>query len=270
MNANTANLTVMAPARRILFTHLAILNLFLCGCSERGGRDEEVVFLRAIMPESLVGMSSVDVATRDSLAVIDEGDSQHLGLRVFPAMPKQHGGIRAEVSVDFPFNDGDCVTYRWRFMVAEDFVSDAPENRWWLIGQWHDQPNRASGESWEDFDSLSPPVSLSIGEVDSQLVVGLNYGLTTDGNVQQQVGPTPITKGTWHTIETRIHWTEGMSGQAEVFVDGSEVPVLVASGPNMNNGYQHYLKVGMYRHPDIDTENWIYVDDLEIALDETP
>ena len=155
-------------------------------------------------------------------------------------------------------------------MVADDFLSDAPDNRWWLIGQWHDQPNQAKGESWDDFDSLSPPVSLSIGEIDSQLVVGLNYGRTTDGNVQQHVGPTPIAKGSWHTIETRIHWTQGSSGQASVSIDGAEAPVLIANGPNMNNDYQHFLKVGMYRHPDIDTENWIYIDDLEIEANETP
>lgn len=35
--------------------------------------------------------------------------------------------------------------------------------------------------------------------------------------------------------------------------------------PNLHNAYQHYLKLGMYRHPDIKTDNWIYLDDLTIT-----
>ncbi|WP_422923791.1 hypothetical protein [Singulisphaera sp. PoT] len=33
----------------------------------------------------------------------------------------------------------------------------------------------------------------------------------------------------------------------------------------MNSGYQHYWKLGQYRHPDIATNNWIYVDALSAA-----
>jgi len=33
----------------------------------------------------------------------------------------------------------------------------------------------------------------------------------------------------------------------------------------MHNDFQHFLKLGMYRHPEIETDNWIYVDDLQIT-----
>ena len=35
----------------------------------------------------------------------------------------------------------------------------------------------------------------------------------------------------------------------------------------MQNAYQNYLKIGMYRHPGIQTDNWLYFDDLEITLE---
>lgn len=38
----------------------------------------------------------------------------------------------------------------------------------------------------------------------------------------------------------------------------------------MNNDFEHYLKLGMYRHPDIATNNWIYVDELEISKTPAP
>jgi len=36
------------------------------------------------------------------------------------------------------------------------------------------------------------------------------------------------------------------------------------TGPNMHNGYQHYLKLGMYRHPAIATENRLDIRDVSI------
>ncbi len=32
----------------------------------------------------------------------------------------------------------------------------------------------------------------------------------------------------------------------------------------------YYLKLGMYRHPDIDTDNWIYIDGVQISKDAKP
>ena len=42
-------------------------------------------------------------------------------------------------------------------------------------------------------------------------------------------------------------------------------PALTVNGPNMNNAYQHYLKVGMYRHQEIHTDNEIFIDDLNVS-----
>ncbi|WP_218934314.1 polysaccharide lyase [Rosistilla ulvae] len=216
------------------------------------------------MSDSLIEIASVDVSSRDCLQRIDDADTQYLGLRLFPGQPKLHGGIRSEVSVDYPFRPGDRIRYRWRFKIPHDFQTDAPENRWWVIGQWHDQPNPAEGQTWANFPTHSPPVSLTLGELDGQIMIGLSYGCTDDSGEQQVIGPAPITRGQWHTIESQIDWSQDSTGRIQVYLDGVVEPIFSAAGPNMNNGYQHYLKFGMYRHPEIASDNWIYVDDLEI------
>ena len=47
-------------------------------------------------------------------------------------------------------------------------------------------------------------------------------------------------------------------------------PAAVLDGPNMHNDYQHYLKLGMYRHPDIATANSIFIDDISITPKSVP
>jgi hypothetical protein len=47
-------------------------------------------------------------------------------------------------------------------------------------------------------------------------------------------------------------------------LDDSPTAVAAGSGPNMHNDFQHYLKVGMYRHREIQGDNWIYLRDIAI------
>jgi hypothetical protein len=56
----------------------------------------------------------------------------------------------------------------------------------------------------------------------------------------------------------------GAEGKVAVFLDGSKEAVVTGTGPNMHNGYQHYLKLGMYRHPEIATENRVAIRDVSI------
>jgi hypothetical protein len=52
-----------------------------------------------------------------------------------------------------------------------------------------------------------------------------------------------------------IKWSQGSDGKVAVFFDGSKAPTVSGTGPNMHNGFHHYLKLGMYRHPEIAREN---------------
>lgn len=252
------------PMRNKIFLTL-LLGTALCGCTKPGSRDDELFYLRTVMPDSLLEYAHLDVGSAKSVAITGEGQSKHLGLHIFPGQSKVHGGIRAEISVGYPFQQGETVRYSWRFMLPNDFISDAPKNRWWIIGQWHDQPDKKVGETWEKFRSLSPPVLLGLGELDGKLAISLSYGPTNEKLKPRVVGPIFLERGKWHTITFVIRWSQGPDGKALVFLDDHSKPAMTAVGPNMNNDYEHYLKLGMYRHPDIATDSWIYVDDLEIS-----
>lgn len=238
-----------------------LLSAALGGCTRSPSREDELVYLRSILPDSLLDYAHLEVASAESVAVIGTGQSKHLGLRVFPGQPKVNHGVRAEVTVDYPFELGETIRYSWRFMLPTNFVADAPKNRWWIIAQWHDQPNRNQGETRDHFPARSPPVLIGLGVVGGQLAIGLSYGAPQ----LRDLGPLTVERGQWHHLSVIIHWSRGPDGKATVFLDELTQPALTAAGSNMHNDYQHYLKLGMYRHPEISTDNWIYIDDVHIS-----
>lgn len=240
------------------------LALLLSSCragDDSPSRDKELNYLRTFMSDELLEYAHVEVPAVENIAIIGEGADTHLGLHVFPGQKKLNGGIRAEVSVDYPHKQGETVRYAWKFLVPKGFISDAPKNRWWIIGQWHDQPDTNRGESWDGFASKSPPVLLGLGELQGRLGIGINYGL----DQSQKQGPIFIEPGQWHSIVVEIHWSQKSDGKATFFLDDLTMPVATVDGPNMHNDFQHFLKLGMYRHPEIKSDNWIYIDDLKIT-----
>ena len=255
---------------RELLLLTGLLSAGLCGCNNHASTIDERDYLRCVLPDSLIEMAHLEVASQQSVTILGDGQSQHLGLHVFRGQPKVSGGIRAEVSVDYPFQQGDVIRYSWRFMIPADFVSDAPRNRWWVIGQWHDQPNVTLGEDRDNFESRSPPVLLGLGELNGSLAIALNYGPTHGDHKQRSFGPVFLERGKWHRITTEIRWSEESEGEVRVFLNEKVDPVMSATGPNMNNDYQHYLKLGMYRHPEIATDNWIYIDNINISSGGSP
>lgn len=229
-------------------------------------RERELSYLRCVVPENLLDFAHVEVPGIENIAIHGKAADQYLGLHLFNGQAKLNGGIRAEISVDYPFNEDDTVRYAWRLMVPEGFQSDAPKNRWWLIAQWHDQPNRNSGETWDEFPSRSPPVLISIGGQDDRIAIAMAYGLQQD----KTHGPLFIEPGKWHNVALEIRWSQKTNGRASLYLDDFSQPVTVIDGPNMHNNFQHYLKVGMYRHPQITTDNWIFIDDLAITQNIAP
>ncbi|KLU04443.1 putative signal peptide protein [Rhodopirellula islandica] len=239
-----------------------LLLLIAAGCQKQGDRDEELLYLRAALPAELLEQSHLDIPSRDCIAKLETPEGTSLGLRIFPGQSKSHGGIRAEISLDYPFQPEEVVRYSWRFQLPEDFVSDAPQNRWWVIGQWHDQPDSTKNETWDTHPSYSPPISLSIAEVNQNLLLGISYGITHGGHEQAHPAPIPIQRGNWYTVHADIHWSLTEQGRAKISLREVTDSDRVMTGPNMNNAYQHYLKIGMYRHPAIQSENWIHLDQI--------
>jgi hypothetical protein len=246
---------------RALLLLTVLLASFCSTAADPRDRESELNYLRCVMPESLLEFAHVEVPAIENIAILGEGAEQHLGLRLLPGQKILHGGIRAEVSVNYPYQPGDTVRYAWRFMVPKGFQSDAPKNRWWIIGQWHDQPNKDRGESRDGFPSRSPPVLVSIGELEGRLALVIAYG----PKQSQKRGPLFIEPGNCHRLTAEIHWSQQAEGKATFYLDAPDKPAVVTEGPNMHNDYPHCLKLGMYRHPEIKTDNCIFLDDLTLT-----
>ena len=242
----------------------AVPFLLWAGCAPHNTRDLELSYLSAVVPEDCLDISHLDVAGIEHVQIQEQAGRRYLGLMVSGNQARVHGGVRAEVSVDYPFQPGDTVEYSWQMMIPAEFVTDAPQNRWWLIGQWHDQPDPSQGETWDNFESRSPPVLIALGELHGQLGLGVSCGPTTNSQPQRTWGPVALERGSWHTLRVRIHWSQQDDGRIDLFLDEGTDPVVSDRGPNLNNAYQHYFKFGMYRHPEISSTNWIYVDELHI------
>ncbi len=237
----------MTPA---LFRSLLLTAASLFNCSFGQARGEKE-YLEAVLPPDLIRYAGIEVPSRENIRIVSDNAGRYLEFRLVPGQAKKNNGIRAEISVDYPYKVGDVVRYKWKMLLPEDFKADEPENRWWVMGQWHDQPDRTKGETWQGFPGRSPPVSFDYCRVHGKDFLSLLVGSPT----MKSVGQIPIARGKWHTIQVLIKWSQSAEGKVAVFFDGSKAPVITGTGANMHNGFQHYLKLGMYRHPEIATEN---------------
>ena len=251
---------------------LSLVACLLVGCDEGPQQENlqslELQYLSSVVPEALLEYSHLEIAAREAVRINDEAGKQSLELSLSPEHGRKNRGNRAEVSVDFPFTQGETVRYEWQFMLPNEFPSDAPRNRWWLIAQWHDQPDRVHGETWDDHPERSPSVALSIGEDNEtkELVLALNYGTGTVRNF----GPVPLKRGVWHNVAVMVTWSTTDTGRVAMYLDDMDKALLTAEGANMHNRFQHYLKLGMYRHPEIMSRNSIHIRQLSIATTEKP
>lgn len=207
--------------------------------------------------------ASIEVADASGIILLDDTDP-YVGLRLYPFQPRINNGKRAEVVFDYPYHPGETVSYAWALMIPTVFPSDAPKNRWWIMAQWHDQPDRELGETWAGFPKHLPALLLEYGMDNNQDYLEFQYGA---GNLQP-VGRIPILRSQWLRLRLDIHWSQSADGSASLFVGDDASPTLVAQGPNMFNAFQHYFKLGQYRHPDINTENWVYIDEVSIVKQE--
>lgn len=183
---------------------------------------------------------------------------QALGFRLHAETQKVHQGIRAEVAIDYPYKVGDKVIYAFEMMLPQDFKADKSKNRWWLLAQWHDQPDPRWQESWVNFPKRSPPVSIFIEEKNGKTGIGLEV------LHPKQKAWFPVTLGEWLSLHVQIDWHQDASGSVEFDVDDHPEMHREILGVNMHNAYQHYFKLGQYRHPDIKTDNTVFFRNVKI------
>ncbi len=129
-------------------------------------------------------------------------------------------------------------------MIPPGFPSDAPKNRWCLIGQWHDQPDPTKGETWDGFPSRSPTVLIGIGELDGKPASGSNTRRSLE-EVRSRLSPTREMA----FLSAVIRWSQQDDGQATIYFDEIAEPIAVLQGPNLHNGYQHFLKLASIAIP---------------------
>lgn len=232
-----------------------------CTSSPQPDPSQTKAYLDAIITQpELADVASFELAGMDSISLIDDSNP-YIGLYLYSYQPKVNSGKRAEIAFDYPFVPEDTVSYEWKVMLPAEFPSDAPDNRWWVVAQWHDQPDLNKGETWDNFPSHSPSILLGYGMLDGKDYLGFNYGTDTLENV----GLIPVTRGEWLHIRIEVHWSQEAEGSASLYLNNEADPAFSAQGSNMFNAYHHYFKLGQYRDPKINTDNWIYIDDVNIT-----
>ncbi len=148
--------------------------------------------------------------------------------------------------------------YSWSFKIDAGYEE---EPYWQTICQFHNQPDGALGEDWDNYPVYFPP--LSILYADGVCKVKL-YTLDQTPHI---IGTFPVRKGAWFDIYFQIKWSLGGDGYVEMYAD--DEPVTPFNGtdykfysPNVYNAFGNYLKVGLYRDSRAVEVNAVYVDNL--------
>lgn len=164
-----------------------------------------------------------------------------------------NNGIRSEVAINYPFVEGDTVEYRWSIKLPAKNAPGGSAKEWWLIAQWHDQPDPRRGETWEYFKAQNPPVAIYIERHDGKVGLGLS------GIRGKKISWAPAPTDDWLNLRVQIHWSTFNNGSVNLSVDGHPELDSKFVGRNMLNSYQHYFKAGQYRAPTINKHAEIYI-----------
>ena len=224
----------------------------ILGCAQKSlieqRKDVELV-AEALNARPLNKMIEFEAELGNTLFILDNA----LKFVISENQKKINNGIRSEITVDYPFKKGEEVYYSFDIFIPISFKSDS-HGRWSSLGQWHDQPNPDLSESWQTFPRRSPLVFIFDKIIDEKQVFGLNYG-----NEKIRL---PLKVGQWNKLSFHFKWSLGFDGFLELKVNnGKKISFF---GKNMHNAYQHYLKIGLYRHPNIIGANYVYYRNLKI------
>ncbi|GAB6091684.1 polysaccharide lyase [Spirochaeta dissipatitropha] len=164
---------------------------------------------------------------------------------------------RSEIQLKSTAQEGNEIYYSWFFMIDSNYIES---DDWQIIGQFHDQPDPAIGETWNNYPANNP--ALSYKYRNGQLIIAV-YSFESK-SVMDLVG-IPINKGEWYQIKSRIFWSTEDDGFMEFWLDGQQIE---ASGltrytaRNCFNKAGNYLKLGIYRSKDIDSVGIVYFDNI--------
>lgn len=214
-----------------------------------------------------------EAAREDSLQIVTDPVRGGRYAAQFTVRPGDYisNGNRAEISYDnrdFPGSEG---WYAWSFFVPSDYTeTEWKPKLWQCIGQWHDQPNKEAGETWKDFPGHSPSIAVYYTFKNGVSAIELWYGSYQKGDIQKIIANAPIEKGRWNDLAFHIGWSPKDDGFIEAFLNGQPWTLPDEKehkffGANMWNAYPHYLKIGLYRHKEFTTTNWVYFDEVRMG-----
>ncbi|MBN2755211.1 MAG: heparin lyase I family protein [Candidatus Goldbacteria bacterium] len=152
--------------------------------------------------------------------------------------------------------------YSWYIRLDSSYTES---DNWQVIGQFHDQPDPALGETWSTYPAHSPPLAYKYRN--GNLIISV---YSWDTNSVMDIASVPLSKGVWHRIKTRVFWSTESTGFVEVWLDG--VPIESASAitrytaKNCFNNAGNYIKIGLYRSNNITTEGIVYYDNIKSGL----
>ncbi len=182
-----------------------------------------------------------------------------------------NNGNRAEIVRQNNDKAGSEAWYAWSFMIPRDFPDvEWKPKLWQCLGQWHDQPDPARGETWDNLPSHSPSIAVYYTSKNGVSALEVWYGTYQKGETQKIIATAPVRKGEWLDLMFHIRWSQGNDGFVAPFLNGK--PLIApdgschrACGRNMWNGVPHYLKIGLYRSSAITSTNSVYFDEVRIG-----
>jgi len=77
-------------------------------------------------------------------------------------------------------------------------------------------------------------------------------------------GPLDIEPSKWHSVD----WSRNANGRDTLFLDDMTESAAVLDCPDMHNNLEAFPKLGVYRHREIATDNWLYLNDLTTTTQE--
>lgn len=187
-----------------------------------------------------------------------------------------YGKSRVEISLKEPYADeypmdGTPVFYGWSVYFPEDFYFNhsVEHDGFNIVGQWFHRPE--AGQSWEEWENNhggkkgSPSVSVRYEEL-ADGTKGL--GILTRPNVDTPstlIGEKEIRLGEWNDIIFEVKWSMENDGYIKAWLNGSPFTFEKYYAKNMYTSTPKNLKLGLYRGPNVLSENNIYYDEIRIG-----
>lgn len=174
---------------------------------------------------------------------------------------------RAEINLVHGAGLNSELWYAWSILVPKNYYDDYLNQRFQIMGQFHDMPEFAKGESWRNFPAHPPMISIQYGYDGAGSGFGLFYGLNSK---RARIAKRYIQKGIWHDVTFHVRWSQAKDGFVEAWLDGKPWTPFNGRdykfyGANMYNAAPPMLKLGIYRDFGFSTTNSVFYDELRIG-----